>query len=333
MKTRRRAGVISVAVGVAALVLGLTSSPVHAAPPEKVGWWFQALSGPLALPVPAPVAPEGGMFVQQGATAEPLAFGAVRYAVTDGSSNALTLTTAPGSVALTASMQACKTSSSWEATPTGPGSWEARPSYSGPCAPGTVASDGSAVVFNLNPSFVANGALDVVIVPLVAATPFAVAFGPPGADSLQSATGKASTSPTLPTTTTLPGSPAVAAGGTSSPSVAVQGGSPTSAATPPPAAAAADTSNRAPVADSVLNVVGLGDADRGARMASLGGASLIVIGWWLLSTRAVPLPRLLGGVGAGIRSEEHEPSERVEAHVGGVGRFARTRASSPLRLR
>jgi hypothetical protein len=88
------------------------------------------------------------------------------------------------------------------------------------------------------------------------------------------------------------------------------------------------------VADSVLNVVGLGDADRGARMASLGGASLIVIGWWLLSTRAVPLPRLLGGVGAGVRAEGNdEPSAKVMARIGGVGRFARARAGNALRLR
>lgn len=331
MKLRRRVGAVSVAVGVTALVLGFTVSPAHAAPPEKVGWWFQALSGPLALPVPAPVVPEGGLFVQQGATADPLAIGAVRYAVADGSSNAVTLTTAPGSVALTASVQACKTTTLWEATTAGPGSWDTRPSYTTPCAPGSVASDGSAVVFNLNPSFVSNGALDIAIVPLTAATPFAVAFAPPDGDSLQSATGKVSTSPTLPTTTTIPGV-AAPSGGSSSPSVASPVVSPGATAAPSAPPAASD--NRSVVAENVLNVVGLGDADRGARMASLGGASLIVIGWWLLSTRAVPLPRLLGGVAAGARaSQAADPPEKALARIGGVGRFARTRAANPLKLR
>jgi hypothetical protein len=88
------------------------------------------------------------------------------------------------------------------------------------------------------------------------------------------------------------------------------------------------------VATSVLNAVGLGDADRGARMASLGGASLIVIGWWLLSTRAVPLPRLLGGVGASARAAgDNESPADAMARIGGVGRFSRTRDRNPLRLR
>jgi len=78
MRHRRRFGAASLAIGVVALVVGLTASPAHAAPPEKVGWWFQPLSGPIALPVPIPVVPDGGMFVQQGATPDPVAFGALR---------------------------------------------------------------------------------------------------------------------------------------------------------------------------------------------------------------------------------------------------------------
>jgi hypothetical protein len=330
--TRRRAGGVCVALGVVALVLGVTVSPAHASPPEKVGWWFQPLSGPLALPVPAPVVPEGGMFVQQGATTEPLAIGAVRYAAADGSSNALTLTAAPGSVALTTTMQACKTTSPWEATPAGPGAWDQRPSYGSPCTPGSVAADGSAVVFALNASFVSSGVLDVAIVPLVAATPFAVAFAPPDSDSLQSSSGKASTSPTLPTAAPVTGGGAPS-GRSASPSAVVPSGSP-SATPAAPSAPAPATQPRSAVAENVLNVVGLGDADRGARMASLGGASLIIVGWWLLSTRTVPLPRLLGGVGAGVRaSGDDEEAAKGLARIGGVGRFARTRAGNPLKLR
>ncbi|MEY2450040.1 MAG: hypothetical protein QOH79_3516, partial [Acidimicrobiaceae bacterium] len=266
MTFRRRVGAVSVAVGAIALVLGLTVSPAHATPPEKVGWWFRPLTGPLALPVPVPVVPDGGLFVQQGATTEPLAFGAVRYRVPDGSSNALTLTAAPGSVALAASMQACKTSTTWEATSPGPGSWDAHPSFGNPCAPGLVASDGSAVAFNLNASFVTAGALDVAIVPLSAAAPFAVAFNPPADDALQSSGGKASTSPPLPTPTTVAGSTTPSGG--SSGGIAV---TPVAGATGTAAAVTPVSSSRAPVADSVLGVVGLGDPDRGARAAALGG--------------------------------------------------------------
>lgn len=325
MTLRRRAGVVSMALGAVALVLGLTVSPAHATTPQKVGWWFQPLTGPLALPVPVPVVPSGGLFVQQGATTEPVAFGAVQYRVLDGSSNALTLTAASGSVALSASMQACKTSADWEATPDGPGSWDKHPSYGNPCAPGLVASDGSAVAFNLNASFVSAGVLDVAIVPLSSATPFAVAFNPPADDALTSSGGKPSLSPPLPTPVpTVPPSGGANAGGSS---VAA----PAKTATAAPAAAAAPSvSPRSAVADNVLNVVGLGDPDRGARAAALGGASLIVVGWWLLSTQSVPLPRLLGGVGAGARSTE-EPSNPGRA--GGVGRFARRRVGNAVRLR
>lgn len=329
MTLRRRLGVVSFILGTVALVLGLTVSPAHAAPPEKVGWWFQPLSGPLALPVPLPIVPDGGLFVQQGATTEPLAYGALRYRVAEGSSSSLTLTAAPGSTALAASMQACRTSTTWEAPSPGPGAWDKRPSFGSPCAPGFVSSDGTAVAFNLNTSFISGGALDVAIVPLSAAAPFAVAFEPPEADSLENAGGRPSVSPPLPTTTTVPGAVAPS-GGSSSPSASAPVASPTGTASASAPAAPASAS-RSAVADNVLNVVGLGDPDRGARAAALGGASLIVVGWWLLSTRAVPMPRLLGAMAAGGATEERpaDPTTRI----GGVGRFARKRATTALKLR
>jgi hypothetical protein len=319
--------VVSLALGTLALVLGLTVSPAEAAPPEKVGWWFQPLAGPLALPVPLPVAPEGGMFVQQGA-AGPLAYGAVRYGVLEGSSSALTLTAAPGSNALVATLQACKTSSTWEAG--SPGNFDDAPSFSNPCAPGLVAADGTAVAFNLNASFVSNGALDIAIVPTAAATPFVVAFEPPAADALQSSGGRKSVSPGLPTTTTTTPSAVVIPSGGSSSGVAAPPAKPTTLAAAPAAA------SRSAVADNVLNVVGLGDPDRGARAAALGGASLIVVGWWLLSTQSVRVPRLLGGVGTGSAAAAAAAADALPektSRIGGVGRFARTRAGTALKLR
>ncbi|MEY2423134.1 MAG: hypothetical protein QOI95_3201 [Acidimicrobiaceae bacterium] len=332
MTRRRRLGSMSVLLGTVALVLGLTVSPAHAQAPEQTGWWFQALTGPLALPVPIPVVPDGGLFVQQGATTDPLAFGAVQYRVADGASSSLTLTAAPGSVALSASMQACKITSSWAATG-GAGSWDARPSYGNPCAPGLVAADGSAVAFSLNASFVSNGTLDVAIVPLTSATPFAVAFEPPADDSLESAGGKQSTSPPLPTIApTVPSAGGSPSGGSSG----VAAG-PARPVTAPAAAAPAASTGRSAVADNVLNVVGLGDPDRGARAAALGGASLLVVGWWLLSTQSVRVPRLLGGVGtagagAAAAAADEAPPDKT-SRIGGVGRFARTRGGNALKLR
>ncbi|MEY2447831.1 MAG: hypothetical protein QOH79_1307, partial [Acidimicrobiaceae bacterium] len=66
--------------------------------------------------------------------------------------------------------------------------------------------------------------------------------------------------------------------------------------------------------------------------------SLIVVGWWLLSTQSVPLPRLLGGVGAGARegravSDDGPSEKKPEARIGGVGRFARSRADNATKLR
>jgi hypothetical protein len=322
---RRRLGAASIVVGTVALLLGLTMSPAHALAPAKTGWWFQPITGPLALPLPVPVVPDGGLFVQQGAS-EPVAFGALRYIVPEGSSSSLTLTAAPGSVALAASMQACKTSTTWQGTPSGPGSWDKRPSFGNPCAPGIVSSDGAYVAFNLNSSFVSGGAVDVAIIPLVAATPFAVAFAKPDADSLKSQGGKALTTTTRPTTTTITAGATPSGGGTSGVVAApVVRSSPSAPATVPAA------SSRPAVADNVLNVVGLGDPDRGARAAALGGASLIVVGWWWLSTQSVRLPRLLGGVGGAAVAGDLSAEKTVR--MGGVGRFARSRVTNALKLR
>lgn len=329
---RRRLGLISIGLGLIACTIAVTASVAQAAPPEKVGWWHQLNGGPVALPVPLPTVPEGGIFVQQGATTDPVAFGALTYRVTDGSSSSLTLTAAPGSVALAASMQACKTNRAWAAT-TGPGPWAERPSFSNPCAPGIAAADGSAVAFNLNASFVANGVLDVAIVPLSAATPFAVAFEPPAADALASVGGRPTTSPPLPP----PPAPAAGSGAgvSSAPAARPTGGpsgftAPTPAAPPAPAPAAT-TDVRSAVADNLLNVAGFGDPDRGERALALGGASLIVVGWWLLSTRMVPMPRLLVGMGGATPETVTPPREKTR--VGGVGRFAKPRGADPNLLR
>jgi hypothetical protein len=337
--TARRLGIAVMALGIGALVLGVTAPSAAAAPPEQVGWWFQLQGGPLPVAVAVPTVPDGGLYVQQGA-AGPIAYGALRYRVPAGSSSILTLTAAPGSVALAASMQACKTSSAWTAPSPAPGAWDERPAFGIPCSPGIASSDGAAVAFNLSASFVADGVLDVAIVPLSAATPFAVAFQPPGDDALASSGGRPSISPPLPTTSTTvarpPASSGSAGGSSALPPVASPAGStgvarpaPGAAAAPTSAPAARDDAGRSPLANSVVAAVGFGDPDRGARAAALGGASLIVVGWWLLTSQPMRMPRLLGAMAAPPSDGQADSALRV----GGVGRFARAREGAASRLR
>jgi hypothetical protein len=85
--------------------------------------------------------------------------------------------------------------------------------------------------------------------------------------------------------------------------------------------------------NQVLKLAGFGDPDRGERAFALGGASAIVIGWWLTATRTAPAPRLLGAL-AGSGPAPEDGARRAPApRVGGIGRFSRTRAGKPFGLR
>jgi hypothetical protein len=328
---RSRVGPLLVGLGTVALVLALSAVPVQAQAPDQVGWWFELATGPLALPVPIPVVPDGGLLVQEG-PAGPTAYGALRYRAVAGSST-LELGVAAGSTTQTASLQACKTTSTW--TPTsGPGAWTARPSFGAPCAPGIISSDAKFVAFNLDATFLAAGVLDVAIVPIDGATPFSVTFDAPPADSLVANASGGSPPPTAPspgvtTPATIAGSPGGPVANLPRPGAASPAGAPAAA---PAVAPAASSDTGSGVANRVLKIAGLGDPDRGARAFALGGASAIVIGWWLTATRAAPAPRLLGalaGGGASADTNDRGPAPRV----GGIGRFARTRAANPRGLR
>lgn len=332
MRRRRQLGVGLLAFGVFALALAFGASPVQAEAPSQTGWWFelQSKSLPTALPAP-PVVPDGGLYVQQGPNG-PVAYGAVHYTATDAASATLTLKTAPGSTTQlpTTAVQACLTSSSWTAPKQSPGAWEDAPKYGQPCTPGKIATDNSAVAFFFNSPFFTTSGLDLAIVPIDGSKPFTVTFDKPAADSLQVTT-KPSGLSSVPTPTTVH-TPAVS--GTASPanvSGTAAAAKPSAPAAPATPAAASD--NRSSLATNVLNVAGLGDPDRGERAAALAGASAIVIGWWLLSTRTTRLPQLLGALGGGrVAPVDGEPAS-PKAHVGGVGRFARNRTTSARRLR
>jgi hypothetical protein len=329
---RRRIGWVFVAFGAVMTVLALGVSPVNAEAPSKAGWWFE-LQGALPAAVPSPpVVPKDGFFVQQTPQG-PSAYGAVHYDAKDIQSATLTLAAAQGSTTtLGAPLQACATSSPWETPSPQPGRWSEAPKYTSQCTPGAVSSDGKYVAFLFDSSFVKDGAIDVAIVPKDGAPPFAIAFDHPADDSLVIKAGSSTTKFSPPTTT-----PAVAGGATSagatvaSPSAAVAARPVTPVAPAAPAAPSTAGASPPAVARTALNLVGFGDPDRGARMAALTGASAIVIGWWLLSTRAVRMPQLLGAMagGAGASAPAPEPVTRV----GGVGRFAKTRTDNARRLR
>ena len=337
-RRRRRLGLACIAFGVCALALAFSASPVSAEAPTKTGWWFELQSGPLPAPLALPTVPAGGLYVQQGPNG-PMAIGALHYTASDAASATLTLLTAPGSTTPlpTAAVQACVTSASWTAPNPSPGAWDSAPKYGDPCTPGKIATDNSAVAFFFNEPFFAKGGLDVAIVPIEGANPFALTFQKPADDSLK-VTPKPSavTLPSTPTTLVVAPS-APTGGGTAS----VPSGSVAASAAKPstPAAAAAPAApvaeNRPSVANGVLKVAGFGDPDRGERAVALAGASAIVVGWWLLSTRAVPMPRLLGAMGggrtAGVGDDDEPP--KPKSHLGGVGRFARARTSTAKRLR
>jgi hypothetical protein len=327
--TRRRAiGFVLVTLGIASIALGLTTPAAHADAPDKTAWWFELQQSGLPLPLPVPTVPEGGIYVQQGPT-EPTAYGALHYLVAEGTESSLVLTAAAGSTTQVASLQACVTITAWEAPAASPAPWDARPEYDTPCAPGIVSSDSKFVAFHLDPSFLVGGDLNVAIVPDPKAPPFAIAFEKPGGDSLEiesvtppfvdEPTTEPSFEPFPVDTTPAFDVPPVSDGGVN------LGPPPTTVATPAPR-------NRPTPTQRVLRVVGLGDVDRGQRAFALGGASAIVVGWWLAASRTAPSPRLLGALSGGGDAVIDRPRVRA-TRVAGIGRFERSRADKPRSLR
>lgn len=331
MTRRRRLGLGSVVFGVCALAFVFAASPVHAEAPSQTAWWFELQSKSLPTPLPnVPVVPDGGLYVQQGPNG-PTAYGALHYAASDAANATLTLVAAPGSTtSLGAPVQACVTSGPWTMPKQEPGAWDDAPKYGDPCTPGKIASDGSAVAFFLDTPFIENGAIDVAIVPVAGSKPFSLVFAKPSDQSLalkETSTGAAplagASKPATNSATASSPSHVSSVGSAARPST------PTAAPTAPAAPVAAATTPSS-VADSVLNVAGLGDPDRGARAVALAGASAIVVGWWLLSTRAVRTPRLLGAMAGGGEEAVDAPAK---LHIAGVGRFARGRTTPPRHLR
>ncbi|MEN3272658.1 MAG: hypothetical protein V7636_1419 [Actinomycetota bacterium] len=317
-------GVVAAAAGALAVVLSTTTLPAHGQAPDDVGWWFALKSHavPVAPPAP-PNVPAGGLYVQQDPDG-PAAVGAIRANVEGSTGVTLTLQAAQGSTTtLGAPVQACATTSPWQPELPAPGYWEDRPEPTKSCVPGTVSTDGAYVAFHLGSAFLSSGVLDVVLLPEDGAAPFAIAFDPPAPDSLKVETapstddGSAYSPP--PESSDVPSD---ASATLASPPFTVAG--PTSASPATTAVPAVD--QPVAVAPSLLDAVG-GDADRGERVLSLTGASLLLVGWWLLSTRRTRGPRRVGGLSA----EAAVPVAAVRTV--GIGRFARPREGTASALR
>jgi hypothetical protein len=323
---RRIVGGVAAIAGALGLVLSTTAAPAHGQAPDDVGWWFALKSHavPVAPPAP-PNVPDGGLYVQEDPDG-PAAVGALRANVDGASSVTLTLAAAQGSTTtLGAPVQACSTMTPWQPPLPAPGYWEERPEATTSCVPGTVSTDGAYVAFHFGGTFLSSGVLDVVIVPAAGATPFAIAFDKPAPDSL--------TVQAAPATDTSgayepPASdaPSVGSATLASPPFTVAGS--TSPASPASPATPAVPGASAPVAAVASPVRALGgDADRGERVLAFGGASLLLVGWWLLSTRRTRPPRRVGALAGGSVA----PVEAVRTV--GIGRFARPREGTASALR
>ena len=306
-----------------ALVLSTTALPAHGQAPDDVAWWFAAKSHALPVAPPAPPnVPAGGLYVQQDPDG-PAAIGALRANVDGATGVTLTLQAAQGSTTtLGAPVQACATTSPWQPELPAPGYWEDRPEATKTCVPGTVSTDGAYVAFHFGSAFVSSGVLDVVLLPAEGATPFAIAFDPPAPDSMAVETAPATGGSTAyeppPEESPSPATDALA-----SPPFTVAG--PTSQVSPSTTAVPAAN---APVAaaPTLVHVVG-GDADRGERVLACTGASLLIVGWWLLSTRRTRPPRRVGALAGGA------VAPLAATRTVGIGRFARPRDGAASALR
>jgi len=321
---------MSAAAGALVLVLSTTALPAHGQAPDDVGWWFELKSNavPVAPPAP-PNVPDGGLYVQEDPDG-PAAIGAIRANVEGSTGATLTLQAAQGSTTtLGAPVQACATTSPWQPPLPAPGYWEERPEAGKPCVPGTVSTDGAYVAFHFSGEFTSAGVLDVVLVPADGATPFAIAFDKPAPDSLKVETAPSTDSGSAyappPETSDVPSD---ASATLASPPFTVA--SPVSPSTPATTAVPA-VSQPVAVAPSIVHAVG-GDADRGERVLSLTGASLLLVGWWLLSSRRTRLPRRIGSLAGGTTAGA-AAAPAASARTVGIGRFARPRDGTASALR
>jgi hypothetical protein len=364
----QRAGAVAIVLGAsdfAAVTVGSSSAVADA--PMQTAWWNAVSAGGQAAPDPA--TPEGGLHVSV-ASGQVLAYGAVLYALPEGSTATLEFTvknvtatpvvnpTSP-STTPAADIVACPTKNSWKAGDAQ--SMDAAPGYD--CTrsiPGNLSADQTTLTFLVDSSVeVVPGQLNLAIVPVVTdnipgagtpapvdvTQPFSLDIDKPDASSM-----------TITSSAALPPPPAPASGGTTTGSTAdtssqanagaaggssnvtlpgsVTGSEPTAsdAGTSPVVApsTAAAVPNAAPAA-----ATNPAKSDR-AHNAAL--AMLLLIGLGLIAMSSGQMqraPRLLGGAGRHAAGATPVPAPVMPmAGYGsrGLGRFAKQRTEPPRPL-
>jgi hypothetical protein len=331
----RAAGLLACAGG-GLILLGALTSTAYADAPQRVGWWNSASgpAGPAGAAAPSPTTPPGGLRVAAGPTAgaapssllptqtpqgeQILAYGAVLYALAEGSSATLQLKIA-GTPQGTPQVAACPTrNATWTAGDDQPSSSE--PAYD--CTtqhfPGTVSADGTTISFTVKAQFESSpDLLSLAIVPDLSSTAvpgggntaFAVDLAPPGATSLtpqpEAAPSAASTpvspsqsaAPPPPSTFTAAPPPARPFVGAAAPPAALPRVSvPTAAATPSPTPAAAGAALGAQTPRPPAAVASGPASSVKSRIATaLGTATLLAavlvwsLGYGVLGGRIIPL--------------------------------------------
>lgn len=339
--------------------------PVGAEAPTEQGWWYKARSGPLgAAPLPPPASvPEGGLYVANDPSGH-AAISAMRFSDDVGNATLLlrvsgTTLAAPGEPP---EIVACPAASGWE--PAENGAWDDRPEAAcdRAASTGVLSSDGEEMSWFISESFVADGGIDLVLVPRDGAPPFSVTFEAPDEETLM---GPGSFGGDFDSGSNFefdddfdsdPGFDPGAGGGS-------PGGGFDPGPTPPPAPSSGGSSDDFAVdpappvevpddgegdATAAPGVPGSGpgtptaqqapltDEGRTAQVAAV--LTLMAIGgalFWL-GSQPVRAPRLLGSLGgsgtAVAAAATAADASIVRAPSRGIGRFARPRTAPPTRL-
>jgi hypothetical protein len=145
--------------------------PAHAVQSVQSGYWWQGQPAGAPLPAP-PNVPANGLWVS-GSEANPVAIAAIRFQLSAGEATPVltakvnsAVPPAQASAAANAGqvvVLACPTTPGW--SPAQAGAWSAKPQYN--CAGainGTLSPDGTAITFDLG-GLVADGTVDVALVP------------------------------------------------------------------------------------------------------------------------------------------------------------------------
>lgn len=333
---RPRVAALLACAGAGLILLGALTSTAYADAPQRVGWWNSA-SGPAGAAAPSPTTPPGGLRVAAGPTAaaaptgllptqvpqgeQILAYGAVVYAVAEGSSATLQLKVA-GTPQGTAQIAACPTrNATWTAGDDQPSSSE--PAYD--CTtqhyPGAISADGTTITFTVKARFESSpDLLSLAIVPDLSSTAvpgggnsaFAVDLAPPGATSLTlqqpGTTPPPASTPASPSQNAVPpppskftpAPPARPSVGNAAPPAALPPVSlPTAAAPPSPTPAVASGTARGPHLPQPPAAVGAASGPASSvksRIATaLGTVTLLAavlvwsLGYGVLGGRVIPL--------------------------------------------